>query len=878
MAIQFLRGKTTEINQATTVNLQPGQPLLDTTKGCLYINADPDDTAKKVSNPSAFTKFPSLKGTTKGFVKYDGTNYTTTTNVVESIGGASGTIQLGSGLTLTGTTLSATNTSSTSINGLTGTVSILGSSGVEVTKSGQAIIVSAAKVKSVTNISNEYQATDVEGNLIDSGWTSNASEAGFSATKKYLYVRQTITYSDSTNTVNTFINSVWGADGKDGTSVTIKGSYESEEMWNTALEKGEPVAEPGSAYLVAGDLYVWVLGQGSGSGSWQNVGKIQGPKGDKGDAGATGAGATITFKYLASTSNLPSAESSDWDDDLQLARGNLSEDKPILWCQEIVQDASGTSKKIYILETLPYKTYIKYANIDAFDTTTFEPIGIPNIYDTPKSTTGWIGTYSGYAQTAPTSFEFRKYKWAYYLTEINKTNFMKNVLKENAGKDGIYKYASTESADQGTEYIGINASAINTGSLKVINNKNSIFEADVENGIVEMAGWKVSADAFTSGTVGLHSGNFQRDSSLISENSSPVRIFAGPQITTDAITQLVFCTEDWGTENAVNVTIKTVTDMESYYKLALKESLSGYQSYPNLSINSTGDALLTKATTVSEITEDNYKFYIQDSTTILISHNALLTRSKFRVLEDGSLYASAANIEGNIKATSGSIGSFSIENGELKGETESKDSTVIFRPRATGDASAVLEHTAKSSSTNIYKSLTIRADDTIYFSAYKKDSATDRANLSIGSQALLNSGSYVYKNILEAGLGDLEIRVSDSNCSGKLAGTWKADKAIETTSSRNKKHDIEGLDDRYSTLLDNLKPVRFKYNNDNSNCYHTGLILDEMKDAMDTAQIDSSEFAAYCVQDEKTGDGGIRYDELIALLIKEVQELKRKIH
>ena len=113
---------------------------------------------------------------------------------------------------------------------------------------------------------------------------------------------------------------------------------------------------------------------------------------------------------------------------------------------------------------------------------------------------------------------------------------------------------------------------------------------------------------------------------------------------------------------------------------------------------------------------------------------------------------------------------------------------------------------------------------------------------------------------------------------GYLMGTWYKDAAEITTSSRNKKHDIEELDDRYSILLDNLKPVRFKYNDGVSNRYHTGLILDEMKDAMDTAHIDSSELAAYCVQDKRTGDGGIRYEELVALLIKEVQELKTQVN
>ncbi len=94
---------------------------------------------------------------------------------------------------------------------------------------------------------------------------------------------------------------------------------------------------------------------------------------------------------------------------------------------------------------------------------------------------------------------------------------------------------------------------------------------------------------------------------------------------------------------------------------------------------------------------------------------------------------------------------------------------------------------------------------------------------------------------------------------------------------RGAKHDIEQLDDRYSVLFDNLNPVRFKYNDGTSGRYHTGFILDELKSAMDAANITTQELAAYCVSDQETGEGGIRYGALIALLVKEVQTLKKEI-
>lgn len=73
-------------------------------------------------------------------------------------------------------------------------------------------------------------------------------------------------------------NGAPGAPGKDGTGVTILGSYATEDELKAAHATGNP----GDAYLVAGDLYVW---DATGA-AWKNVGTIQGPQGAKGDPGA----------------------------------------------------------------------------------------------------------------------------------------------------------------------------------------------------------------------------------------------------------------------------------------------------------------------------------------------------------------------------------------------------------------------------------------------------------------------------------------------------------------------------------------------------------------------------------------------------------------
>ena len=75
-----------------------------------------------------------------------------------------------------------------------------------------------------------------------------------------------------------------GAPGKDGTGVTILGSFDSPE----ALKAEHPTGNAGDSYLVNGHLYVWdTVGS-----NWKDVGTIQGPKGDKGDPGTNGTDGT----------------------------------------------------------------------------------------------------------------------------------------------------------------------------------------------------------------------------------------------------------------------------------------------------------------------------------------------------------------------------------------------------------------------------------------------------------------------------------------------------------------------------------------------------------------------------------------------------------
>ena len=110
-----------------------------------------------------------------------------------------------------------------------------------------------------------------------------------------------------------------------------------------------------------------------------------------------------------------------------------------------------------------------------------------------------------------------------------------------------------------------------------------------------------------------------------------------------------------------------------------------------------------------------------------------------------------------------------------------------------------------------------------------------------------------------------------------------------TTSDRNKKHDIEYDIEQYDNLFDDLKPVRFKYNNGTSNRYHTGLIANDVKDAIVNNGLTTQEFAAYgeipvLAQDENGNNIDevightcvLRYEEFVPLNIWQIQRLKER--
>lgn len=100
-----------------------------------------------------------------------------------------------------------------------------------------------------------------------------------------------------------------------------------------------------------------------------------------------------------------------------------------------------------------------------------------------------------------------------------------------------------------------------------------------------------------------------------------------------------------------------------------------------------------------------------------------------------------------------------------------------------------------------------------------------------------------------------------------------------TNSARIIKDNIQELDERHDVLFDGLQPRSFVYKNGKNDRTHYGLIVDEFAEALEGAGLTPMDCAAYCLVDpaEPGGMGGIRYGELVPLLIRQVQQLKETV-
>jgi len=105
------------------------------------------------------------------------------------------------------------------------------------------------------------------------------------------------------------------------------------------------------------------------------------------------------------------------------------------------------------------------------------------------------------------------------------------------------------------------------------------------------------------------------------------------------------------------------------------------------------------------------------------------------------------------------------------------------------------------------------------------------------------------------------------------------------TSDRQAKHDISYDIDDYEYLFDELKPVKYKFNNGTSNRYHTGFISQDIEESLDRLGMSTLDFAGFIKSPRYDEEGhqiegynyALRYEEFIALNALKIKKLEQRI-
>lgn len=165
-------------------------------------------------------------------------------------------------------------------------------------------------------------------------------------------------------------------------------------------------------------------------------------------------------------------------------------------------------------------------------------------------------------------------------------------------------------------------------------------------------------------------------------------------------------------------------------------------------------------------------------------------------------------------------------------------------------------------------------------------SASDRCELLARAIMLTTSGGHIFLDS-RAGtveIGDYNVQVDANVIPNRAnmfscgsygfpwADVYSQDGTIQASDRAGKK-EVEYDMDRYSGLFDRLRPCSFLRVNGTSGRRHHGFLAQEVKEALEAEGLTGMDFAGYAEWD---GGCGLRYGEIIAMLVHEVQQLKKK--
>lgn len=194
-----------------------------------------------------------------------------------------------------------------------------------------------------------------------------------------------------------------------------------------------------------------------------------------------------------------------------------------------------------------------------------------------------------------------------------------------------------------------------------------------------IGGWTIAADGIHKGTTKLLSDDTVKDTSLVDNTkSSPIRLAIGSPIAETIIkTEVVPCTGGNIHKFHCDFSQGKITRI---VLLGYSDDAYGSEYTINISIDADGHGYT--------ITGRNDSGPYTGNVRVRIGITYEPKRSNLQILDDGSLFASAANITGTIKAKSGVIGDWTLDNVTIPtSATTSETAYALYSDTLTGKTS-----------------------------------------------------------------------------------------------------------------------------------------------------------------------------------------------
>lgn len=231
-------------------------------------------------------------------------------------------------------------------------------------------------------------------------------------------------------------------------------------------------------------------------------------------------------------------------------------------------------------------------------------------------------------------------------------------------------------------------------------------------------------------------------------------------------------------------------------------------------------------------------------------------------------------VDGNLSATKITASSDLSTNAYFYMYKKSTSGTTTYKSRlqVSDSGNLVIGYDGQSGNTNIYAKTggnirfynTIRISSGVTVNFYDSKNSKWKVGINYGKPS-------------DQDVKGFHLGISDENT--VLWGTVKLSSGATVTSDYNSKKDIDCFTDEYEVLFNNLKPKTYKYIDGTSGRTHTGFIAQDVKEALDMANLTTKDFAAYVSFPLEEGSEtlALRYEEFIALNTHMIQKCLSKI-